>query len=154
MDDIYKATIGKVEKGARFRINFENRSLRVNGKYVIKNGKYEGSLGIEPQSTDETLSEIERLYQRYRHSIPTERSDARRKTYFQAVAEHELSDDDMLYGERRDNAQIALELYVLCSILNGSLVWEDFAAGKWFWKSGNTDGLIILKNWITPKINK
>lgn len=154
MGNIYQETIEKVEKGARFRVNFENRSLRVNGKYVIKDGKHEGELGIVPQSTEDTLKEIERLYQRYRHSIPSERSDTRRKTYFQAIAEHELSDDDMFYGERRDNAQIALELYVLCSILNGSLVWDDFAVGKWFWKSPNEDGLIILKNWIISKINK
>lgn len=154
MENIYQETLTKVEKGARFAINFQNRSLRINGKYVIKNGKFEGTLGIEPQPVENVLTEIERLYQRYRHSVPSERSDARRKVYFRAVAEHELSDDDMFYGERRDNAQAALELYVLCSILNSSLVWDDFAAGKWFWKSPNEDGLIILKEWITPKTNE
>lgn len=148
MKNIYKETLAKVAEGARFSVNFEKRNLKVNGKCVIKEGKYEGELGVSPHPVVETLKDIERLYHRYRHSIPSERSDARRKTYFQAIAEHELSDDDMLYGERRDNAQIALELYVLCSILNGSLVWDDFAQGKWFWQSPNEKGLIILKQWI------
>lgn len=148
MENIYKETLAKVTEGARFSVNFEKRSLRINGKYVIKDGKYEGELGISQLPTTEVLKGIEKLYHRYRHSIPSERSDARRKTYFQAIAEHELSDDDMFYGERRDNAQIALELYVLCSILNGSLVWDDFAKGKWFWKSPNEDGLILLNQWF------
>lgn len=148
MENIYKEALAKVTEGARFSVNFEKRSLRINGKYVIKDGKYDGELGICQLTTTEALRDLEKLYHRYRHSIPSERSDARRKTYFQAIAEHELSNDDMFYGERRDNAQIALELYVLCSILNGSLVWNDFAKGKWFWKSPNEDGLILLKQWF------
>jgi len=149
MENIYKESLANVAKGAQLRINLEKRSLRINGKSVIKDGKYEGNLGVHPQPIKEVLKEIERLYQRYRHSIPSERSDARRKVYFQAIAEHELSDEDMLFGERREYAQAALELYILCSILNGSLIWDDFAKDKWFWKSPNEDGLVILKNWIT-----
>lgn len=151
MNNIYTETLEKVGNGARFNVNLENRSLKLNGKYVIKDGKYEGVLGVEPQSIEEVLKEIERLYRRYHNSVPSERSDGKRKIYFKALAEHELSDADMLYGEHRDIAQIALELYVLCSILNGSLVWDSFAAGLWFWKSPNENGLIILKDWITPK---
>lgn len=149
MENIYKECLAKVEAGARFRINFETRCLVLNGKHIIKDGKYDGDLGLEPQPLSVVLSEIEGLYRRYRYSIPSEISDSRRKTYFQAIPEHELSDDDMLYGERREYAQAALELYVLCSILNGSLVWDDFAKDKWFWKSPNEDSLIILKQWIT-----
>lgn len=151
MEKIYQETIAKVEAGARCRVNLERMDLRINGKYVIKHGKYEGNLGIEPTTSEESLQEIERLYERYRHSIPSERSDAQRKVYFQALAEYELSDDDMFYGERRDVAQIALELYVLCAILNNSLVWDEFAPGKWFWKSQNQSGLILLKKWFNNK---
>lgn len=149
MQNIYQETIKKVSEGSRFRVNLEYRSLRVDGRYIIKDGEYEGELGTEP--VHNVLSAIERLYLRYKHSIPSERSDAQRKTYFRAFAEHELSDEDMLYGERRETAQVALELFILCSILNGSLVWDDFAKGKWFWKSSNAEGLILLKNWIINK---
>lgn len=151
MDNIYTETLIKVAEGAKFSVNFEHRSLRVDGQYVIKDGKYEGDLGIQPTSVQTVLNHIDKLYQRYRHSIPSERSEAKRKTYFRALSEHELSDDDMLFGQRREEAQIALELYILCMILNNSLKWEEFASDKWFYKSPNTEGFIILKTWITTK---
>ena len=36
---IFEETIENVEMGARVYVNFKERSLRVNGKYVIKDGK-------------------------------------------------------------------------------------------------------------------
>ena len=151
MENIYKETLKKVAEGARFSVNFEHRSLRVDGKYVIKDGQFEGNLGLSSTDTHTALNKITKLYLRYRNSIPSERSDAKRKTYFRALQEHELSDDDMLFGQRREDAQIALELYVLCMILNDSLKWEEFAGQKWFYKSPSAEGLIILKSWIITK---
>lgn len=147
MKNIYDETINKVVAGARFSVNYETRSLKVDGKYIIKNGKYEGEL-LPPIDTEATIYYIEALYNRYRHSIPSERTDGQRKVYFQALPERELSDEDMLYGERREEAQIKLELYVLCAILNGSLDWNKFAKDKWFWQSENYPTLIILKQWV------
>lgn len=140
-----------VAEGAKFSVNLEHRSLRVDGKYIIKDGKYEGNLGVPATDISTALNKIEKLYLRYRFSIPSERSDAKRKTYFRALPEHELSDDDMFFGQRREDAQIALELYILCLILNGSLKWEEFAGNKWFYKSPSVEGLIILKSWIINK---
>ena len=59
----------------------------------------------------------------------------------------------MLYGERRDSAQIRLELYILCQILGG-LTWNPEKMGKWFWQSEMDKDLVILKNWIEPDNNK
>lgn len=147
MENIYNEAIQKVKEGARFRINFEKRSLKIDGKYVIKNGEYEGTL-LTPTDSDATISYVEALYNRYRHSIPSERSEGQRKTYFQALSEQELSDEDMLYGERREEAQIKLELYILCAILNGTLKWDEIAKDKWFWQSPRYSSLILLKQWI------
>lgn len=146
MSNIYKETLGRVANGARFSINFENKSLRVNGKYVIKNGQYEGNLGC-PVVTD-SISEIERLYERYRHSVPSQRSDKKQRNYFRALPEKELADDDMLYGIPREEAQAELELFVLCQILLNALKWEDFANGLWFWQSSKHPSLIMLKKWF------
>lgn len=146
MTDIYNESIEKVEQGFKFSINFEKRNLKIDGKYIIKDGQYDGSLGIEP--TENVLAEIERLYHRYNHSIPSARSDGKRHPYFRALPEHELADEDMLYGEHRETAQIALELYVLIAIINKKLVWDEFAKDKWFWQSPNEPSLIILKQWI------
>lgn len=150
MSTIYEQTLAKVESGARFRVNFQNRSLKVDGKYVIKEGKYDGELGVE--LTDSPLEQITQLYTRYQHSLPSERSENRRKCYFKAIPEHLLNDDDMLYGQSREYAQIALELYVLGVILNGSLKWDDFAKGLWFWQSRENKDLILLREWIEPQI--
>ena len=149
MQKIFTETITKVGQGARFSICFQKRSLKLNGRFIIKEGKYEGELDFEPSS--EPLSEITHLYSRYRHSIPSERSENKRRRYFYALPEHKLSDDDMLYGEPRDIAQIKLELYVLMSILTRSLDWNKIAVGKWFWQSPEEKDLIILKEWIEPK---
>lgn len=146
METIYQTAIEAVANGARFRISFQKRNLRINGKYIIKHGEYEGGLGCGPSPNP--LQEIERLYIRYRHSVPSQRNDNKRKRYFRALHECELSDEDMLYGVHREEAQIALELFILCQILHGTIKWDDFAEGKWFWQSQNTPSLILLKKWF------
>ena len=148
MKNIYQETIQKVSQGARFKVNFQCRSLKVDGKYVIKDGKYDGDLDI-PQC-DDTLNELDNLYFAYRHSLPTERSEAKRKCYFRALPEHELSDEDMMFGEQRDIAQVKLELFVLGNILQNTLKWENFAPGQWFWKSTVNPNLVLLKEWFEP----
>lgn len=146
MSNIYKETLGRVANGAKFSINFEKRNLRVDGKDLIKNGQYEGNLGC-PVVTD-SLQEIERLYDRYYHSVPSERSDNKARKYFRALPENEMTDEDMLYGIPREEAQAELELFVLCQILQNSLLWDDFAKDLWFWQSQNHPSLILLKKWF------
>lgn len=146
MTNIYYDSIEKVEQGSRFKVDFQQRTLKIDGKFVIKDGKYEGDTGII--IPDNPLAEIEQLFYRYQHSIPSARSENKRKQYFRALPEHELSDDDMLYGCHREATQLALELYILLAIIENKLHWNQFAEGKWFWQSTNHPSLIILKNWI------
>lgn len=149
MQNIYYEVIEKVQNGAKFQVDFQQRSLKIDGKYIIKNGEYEGELGIEVSDTP--LLTIAQLFLRYQHSLPSERSDNKRYRYFNPLPEHELSDNDMLYGEPRETAQIKLELYVLIMILNSSLKWGVFAKDKWFWQCPSAKELIILKEWVEPK---
>lgn len=149
MSTIYEQALAKVENGSRFRVNFQNRSLKIDGKYVIKDGKYDGELGVK--LTDSPLEQITQLYTRYQYSLPSERSENKRKCYFKSLPEHLLNDEDMLYGQSREYTQIALELYVLGVILNGSLKWDDFAKGLWFWQSPENKDLILLREWIEPQ---
>ena len=83
MNTIYEQALAKVENGSRFRVNFQNRSLKIDGKYVIKDGKYDGELGVE--LTDSPLEQITQLYTRYQHSLPSERSENKRKCYFKSL---------------------------------------------------------------------
>lgn len=153
MENIYQEAISAVEDGVNFKIDFQNRSLKLNGKFVIQNGKYEGELGVPFCSDDEFFANVEELYRIYKHSVPSERSESKSRQYFRALSEKDLNDDDMLYGERRDKAQIELELYVLCQILAG-FKWNPEKAGKWFWQSKTDKDLVILRNWIEPNNNQ
>lgn len=149
MENIYNECVNKVKCGLKFHIDFQKRTLKIDGKYVIKQGEYDGELGLPV--FDDPLTIITQLFVRYQHSLPSERSDHKRRKYFNALSEHQLSDEDMLYGEPREVAQIKLELHILIMILNGSLKWDEFAKDKWFWQSPTVKELIILKEWIEPK---
>lgn len=148
MENIYETAVNTVIDGARFCVDFGSRTLTVGKKKLIDNGEYEGKLGVSFQPFEQVVSQIEHLYAQYKHSVPSERSENKKRRYFKAVKEHELTDADMVYGMPRDEAQIRLELYVLCMILNGSLVWNEDKAGTWFWQSSKDKDLIILRQWV------
>lgn len=148
MCNIYDSALEQVKQGRKFSINFETRTLKVDGKTIIDHGKYEGSLGISPAPLSDVLERIERLFDSYNHSIPSAQSLGKRRHYFRALKEHDLDNDDMLYGVPREFAQVSLELYVLCMVLNGSFTWDETKLGKWFWQSATYPDLIILKKWI------
>lgn len=149
MTDLFKETRQKVCDGARFSINFENRSMKINGKYVIKDGKAE----CEIPSIVKDIAELTKFYDRFYNSVPSERSDNKRKTYFRALSEKDLSDDDMMYGERRETAQFELEYALLSAIINEDLKWEHFQndnpKANWFWQSTSHPSFVIFKKWIT-----
>ena len=129
----------RVESGAKFRISLEKRTLHINGKSVDFD---------EDIDTDFSFEKLENLYRRYKHSLPGER-DQVKKSYFLALNEEDLSDEDILYGERRQIAKFRLELYVLCAIISGALKWDE-SWGKWFWQSQNDKSLVVLRSWVEP----
>lgn len=142
-DEIIKA----VENGAKFTINLQKRTCRVNGKVVMSE---EDKPKDTPYLTHAVvLFAIEQRYKAYKHSVPSERSESHRRYYFKALPEKELSDEDMMYGERREVARCKLELYVLIQLLRGNLAWEN-RWGTWFWRSENDKDLIILRDWVEP----
>lgn len=152
MSNIYQKVVQSVKNGAKFKVDFQSRSLKLDGKSIIQDGKYEGELGVPYCSEDDFFVNVEELYRIYKHSVPSERSESKSQRYFMALPEKCLSDDAMLYGEHRDKAQIELELYVLCRILGG-FKWNPEKMGRWFWQSRDDKDLVILKNWIEPDNN-
>lgn len=144
---LYENFLESVTKGLRFRVDLLSRTVKVDGKVLIDHGRFDGELGVAPVPMEEALSNIEGLYARYKHSIPSERSESRRRIYFKALKEHEIEDDDMLYGESRETAQATLEFTVLAYALNGSLKWND-SMGSYFWQSDKDKDLVILRKWI------
>lgn len=149
MENIWNEAQEKIYNGSTFRISLDKRSFLIDGKYVIKEGKYEGCLGYNTNfPVDAILAMAEEFYWQYLHSVPSARSEAKYRRYFRALPEYKLSEEDMLYGQHRDITQLRLELFILISILQGALVWEEFAIRKWFWQSSNYPSFIILKQWI------
>lgn len=153
MENIYQEALLAVRDGAGFKVDYRHRSLKIDEEYIIRDGKFEGGLGIKPCSVEEFLANMEELYRRYKHSVPSERSESKSRQYFRALPEKDLDDDDMLYGEPRDVAQIALELYLLGNIILG-LGWNAETMGNWFWQSKKDKDLVILREWVEPQDNK
>lgn len=144
---IYEELIQKVSEGSRFNINFETRTMKIGKKKVIDNGEY-GDKELISIKINDPLDIIENLYSQYKFSIPSERSENKRRSYFKALSANELTDEELICGERREVARARLEGFILCMILNGKLTWDEFTMGKWFWQSNNDPDLVILKKWI------
>ena len=107
-------------------------SLDVRGK---KEDVSHQPSAIEHQTSIEAL---EAAYAVYKHSIPSEKT-MHRTARFYALPESELSDDDMLYGVSRVEAEAALEFAL-----------ADFAYPEdagWFWQSKNDPDLVVLRSW-------
>ena len=149
---IYDELIKRVSEGEKFNINFETRTMKVGNTKLIDNGKYdENRLLIYEYniySLQVLLHMIRELYRNYKYSIPSERSSKKRKCYFKALPTEELTDEQLMRGERREVAQAVLEGFVLCMILNGELVWDEDIMGKWFWQSRSDGDLVILRTWV------
>lgn len=91
----------------------------------------------EPSVTD--VATLEALYDRYKHSIPSE-DTMHRTARFKALPESELTDEDMLYGEPREQVERELE-----QALRGFVLPDD--AGTWFWQSKTDRDLVVLRRW-------
>lgn len=147
-DNILGKLTEAVACGAKWNVDFKNRNIRINGKYLVENGEFNVMTGIECYPPDQFLWHVEKAYDLYKHSIPSERSESKGRKYFRALSESELSDEDMMYGVSRDMAQAELEGFVLCSMLEG-VTWQE-SWGKWFWQSQNDKDLVLLREWFEP----
>lgn len=145
---IFTELMQRVDSGETFHIDFQKRNMKVGKTYLIKNGEYdsERSLGFEWQES-EIMKIIEELYNNYKYSLPSERSDSKRTKYFKALPISEMTDKQLMIACRRECAQARLEGFILCAIISGKFKWtEDL--GKWFYQSKNDPDLVILRSWV------
>ena len=157
---IYQEFIERVDNGETFSIDFEKRTMKVGKEYLINGDETYtsvdmfGKLYDEPYSLQVVLHQIRELYKTYKYSLPSERSDGKRKKYFKALSVDELTDEQLMCAGKRETAQAALEGFVLCSIIAGHLIWEDdIMEGKWFWQSRSDSDLVLLKSWVEGRNN-
>ena len=148
---IYEELIKRVEKGESFYINFKNKALKIGKEFLVTDGLYDDERTLYTASElemSDVLSFIEELYKNYKYSLPSERSDSKRRQYFKALPVDKLTDKQMATGERREVARAKLEGFILCMIVDGFFVWDESELGKWFYQSKNDPDLVILRNWI------
>lgn len=148
---IYEELIKRVEEGESFYINFKNRALKIGKKFVIADGFYDDELTLYTDcelKMSDILAYVETLYENYKYSLPSERSDSKRRQYFKALSVEKLTDKQMATGERREVARAKLEGFILCMIVDGFFVWDEEEMGKWFYQSTTDPDLVILRNWI------
>lgn len=150
---IYWELIERVSNGETFHIDFEQQTMKVGKQLLIKNGEYDTSKNLYDSTyviypIGLILAIIESKYRRYKYSLPSERSDKKRRTYFKALSMEELTDEQLMRAERREVAQAMLEGFILCMILENKLIWNEDKMGKWFWQSKEDSDLVILKKWI------
>ena len=155
---IYSELLKRVSEGESFRIDFEKRNMKVGNDYLIKDGEYEESHELlgewfgNVRSLTDLFLELEYLYRVYKYSLPSERSDNKRRKYFKALPMEEITDEQLMIAERREFSQAVLEGFVLCMIVSGQLVWdEEVMQGKWFWQSKSDPDLIVLRSWVEGK---
>ena len=149
---IFLKGLERVKNGERFYIDFGQRTMKIGQDKVIDNGEYDTTQVLYDEKFENSrtlLDKVRELYVAYRFSLPSERSDKKRKKYFKALPIDELTDEQLIYGTRREVAQYMLEAFILCAILNGDFVWNDEIHGKWFYQDKLEQDLVILKNWIT-----
>lgn len=133
------------ECGAKFTINFQKRTLKVNDKYVICKNKTIELLSV--RETDDFLIQLDSIYHHYKYSLPSERSESRSKNYFKALPEEELTDLQMWCGMNREMARFLIEMLCLSQILNG-WQWDEEKMGKWFYQSKKDKDLVLLRQWF------
>jgi hypothetical protein len=149
---IYEELIERVSNGETFHIDFEQRTMKIGKQKIIDGGKYDESRQLINFKglVFETIGE---LYKNYKYSLPSERSENKRRKYFKALPVAEISDELLMTAERREVAQAELEGLILCMILMNVFTWDEFTMGKWFWQDKNDPDLIILRQWIENKNN-
>ena len=141
--ELYDEIINSVSSGSVFNVDLKKKVLQLD-----KNTVPLDNINVNISSSEDMLSTIHKLFERYKYSVPSERSEGKRRRYFKALKLSEIDYDDFMFGEGRDTAQIKLELYVLLSSIYHKDFWEEIFKEQFFYQSDKDKDLIILKDWV------
>ena len=150
---LFSTVMSGVERGKKVKVNLKQKSLALNRQILIDNGENltdmelidENDLIVLNVQNLKDFDALEELYQKYKHSVPSEKSLCN-KPYFKALSYEELSDEDMIYGIPRNVAQVMLETYILVMSIKGKLIWENDK--HWFWQSEKDKDFVLLREYI------
>jgi len=139
---IYNNLLERVSRGAKFKIDLVEKTLKVDGKEII----LEGNLIDENDVGNGNPWDIlDTLYLSFKRSVPSERHNGN-KPYFKCDSVEDLNDDEIAFNEPRNLAQFALECYVLFASVLGWFEWNN--DNHWFYQSKVFPELVCLREWI------
>ena len=116
------------------------RTSRAAYDTLVRSLTFGGKTAGHTDGETTSIEALEAAYEVYKHSIPSERTMYLTARFY-ALPVSELSDDDMLYGMPREQAERELEQAL-----------ADFAYPEdagWFWQSPNDPDLVVLRSWTT-----
>lgn len=145
MKSIYSELLDRVSRGAKFKINLVEKTLKIDGKEIELKGNLineESDLWFVRENPWHILEE---LYYEYKRSVPSAHQNGN-KPYFKSDSVEDLSDDEMILNNNRNYSQAMLEGYVLLAGLNGMLTWQNDK--HWFWQSKVYPECVCLREWI------
>ena len=90
-------------------------------------------------------AEIERLYARYKRSVPN-RHEKLNKGYFKALSSDALSMEELMDNMPRPQARLELEGFILLASAAGLIPWKN--PRHFFWQSSNDPDCIVYRDWI------
>lgn len=139
---IYSELLDRVSKGAKFKINLVEKTLKIDGKEIVLEGNLIDETDVGNGNPWEIL---ETLYLSFKRSVPSAHHNGN-KPYFKCDSVEDLSDDEIAFNEPRSLAQFALECYVLFASVLGWLKMEN--EKHFFWQSRVFPECVVLREWI------
>ena len=139
---IYSELLERVERGAKYKIDLVQKTLKIDGKDVVLEGNLIDETDVYCYLNPWEI--LEMLYTQYKRSVPSEKHNGNR-SYFKALSVEDLTDNEIAFNASRNFCQAQLEGYVLLGSLKGWLKFEN--ESHWFWQ-GNDKQLVVLKEWI------
>lgn len=142
MSSIYSELLERVSKGAKYKIDLVQKTLEIDGKEIALEGNL---MERSDFHNDEPWFILEKLYGYYKRSVPSEKHNGN-KPYFKSDSVEDLTDDEIAFNMSRNEAQFALECYVLFASVLSWLKMEN--EKHFFWQSKIFPECVVLREWI------
>lgn len=142
MSSIYSELLERVNRGAKYKIDLVEKTLKIDGKEIELKGNLIDETDVGNGNPWEIL---ETLYLSFKRSVPSTHHNGN-KPYFKCDSVEDLSDDEIAFNEPRGLAQFSLECYVLFASVLGWLKMEN--EKHFFWQSKVFPECVVLREWI------
>ena len=149
-DDIQRAYLERLEankniKSIRCNVPMKGPTGKIVAPCVIlENGDTFVLDGLIAFNGD-PYAEIERLYARYKRSVPN-RHEKLNTGYFKALSSDALTMGELMDNVPRPQARMELEGFILLASAARLIPWKN--PRHFFWQSSNDPDCIVYRDWI------